>query len=77
MNFDFLIDPKDMTDEELESEWKAVNGVEFNDALLSTELSDRIKEYLLDHKFKVEKELRYRENDGWIYPITNLGFFNF
>lgn len=77
MYSDFLIDPKDMTDKELELEWEAVNSEKFNDALISVELPNRIREDFLDHKFEVEKELRFRKNEEWIYPITNMGFFNF
>ena len=76
MYFDFLKLPSEMTNSELEAEYKAVFSDEFNDCLTDEKLSFQMKSDLIEHKNEVIQEMQFRNGESAFYPLMTFGFFD-
>lgn len=67
-------DPKTMTDDELEQEYRALQSQEVLGITLNPNVDREVKNELKRQCFEVEQEYKTRRNEEWIYPITEFFF---
>lgn len=76
MYLDFIKHPEEMTDEELEAEYKVVHSDDFYACFEADYLSPKIKSDLLEHKNEVIQEKRFRDGESAFYPVMTFGFLD-
>lgn len=77
MYIDFLEHPENMSDEELENEFKALNSPQFDEVINDDRIRFEVRSDLLEHKHEVIQEKNRRESGEWAIPLYQFGLFDF
>ena len=77
MAVDWMDNPANMSDEELEREYKATQSAQLTELFFNPNVAQSIKDDIRQHCIDVEREYTFRRNEEWIYPLYEFGSFDF